>query len=80
MHEYMKTITLDEPAYALLKAWKKGGHESFSSVVKRVVPAPGTLGSFLRFVESHQTDKLTGNDKLEKAIHSRSVAKPNPWI
>ena len=76
----MKTITLNEPAYALLKAWKKGGHESFSSLVKRVVPAPGTLGSFLRFVECHQTNNLAGNEKLEKAIHGRSVTKPNPWI
>ena len=76
----MKTITLDEPAYARLKAWKKGGNESFSSVVKRVVPEPGTLGSFLRFMETHQTDRLPSNDKMEKAITQRSGSKHNPWI
>lgn len=76
----MKTITLDEPAYARLKAWKKGGQESFSSVVKRVVPEPGTLGSFLRFVENHQTDRLSGNEKMEKAITRKSTAKHHPWI
>ena len=39
---FMKTVTLDEIAYARLKAWKRGGRESFSSVIKRLVPEPGT--------------------------------------
>jgi hypothetical protein len=49
-------------------------------VVKRVVPEPGTLGSFLRFVETHQTDRLPGNDKMQKAITKKSASKHNPWI
>jgi hypothetical protein len=44
IHKIMKTITLDDEAYALLKLWKTSGRESFSMVVKRVVPVPGTLG------------------------------------
>jgi predicted CopG family antitoxin len=40
---YMKTITLSEAAYERLRAWKGGG-ESFSQVVLRVVPKRGTFG------------------------------------
>ena len=75
----MKTITLDEVAYNRLKAWKRGGRESFSSVVKRVVPEPGTLASFAAFVENHGTGDLPNNDLLEEAIDERSSTKEDPW-
>jgi len=75
----MKTITLDEIAYARLKAWKRGSGESFSSVVKRVIPEPGTLGAFLSYVEDHHTSTLPGNDILESSIEERSSHKENPW-
>lgn len=39
----MKTITLDEDAYQRLKSWKRQSGDSFSAVVKRVVPLAGTL-------------------------------------
>ena len=76
----MKTITLDEVAYARLKACKRGTSESFSSVIKRVVPEPGTLGAFLNFVSNHQTAQFAGNDLLESSIEDRSSTKENPWI
>ena len=76
----MKTITLDDVAYARLKAWKTGSRESFSSVIKRVLPEPGTLGALLNFVESNATHQLTGNDLLEESIETRSPAKADPWI
>lgn len=79
MHECMKTITLDEEAYTRLKAWKRGTSESFSSVVKRVLPAPGSLGAFLAFVESRATATKSGNDVMEAAVESRSTAKSDPW-
>jgi predicted CopG family antitoxin len=79
MHECMKTITLDEVAYARLKAWKRSSKESFSSVVKRVLPEPGTLGTFLNFVDSKDTAHLPGNEILESAVIEKSEAKHDPW-
>lgn len=75
----MKTITLDDVAYNRLKAWKKGSSESFSSVVKRVIPEPGSLGSLLAFVESRGTARRAGNDIMEQAVENRSPAKSDPW-
>ena len=75
----MKTITLDETAYERLKAWKRGRGESFSSVVKRIVPAPGTLGAFLGFTEAHHTAGLPGNDVLEATVEEKPVRKEDPW-
>ncbi len=75
----MKTITLDEEAYTRLKAWKRGSSESFSSVVKRVLPSPGSLGAFLAFVERRATATKSGNDLMEAAVESRSAAKSDPW-
>lgn len=75
----MKTITLDEVAYERLKAWKKGRGESFSSVVKRVIPEPGSLGAFLSFSELNQTQALEGNELMEHAVESRSPVKEDAW-
>lgn len=80
MHEYMKTITLDDEAYALLKMWKSSGKESFSTVVKRVVPVPGTLGALLSQVEECGTEDLPGNEILEESILLRPSVKSEPWI
>ena len=79
MHEQMKTITLDDEAYGRLKAWKRGTSESFSSVVKRVLPSPGSLAAFLSFVERRATATKPGNDLMEVAVETRSVAKSDPW-
>jgi predicted CopG family antitoxin len=75
----MKTITLDEEAYQRLKAWKKGSNESFSSVVKRIIPEPGSLGAFLAYSEVHQTQSLAGNAVMEQAVEERTSAKEDPW-
>ena len=75
----MKTITLDDEAYGLLKMWKSSQQESFSRVVKRVVPVPGTLGAFLNFIERSGTDAMAGNDTLDQTVNSRTVAKHDPW-
>ncbi len=76
----MKTITLDDVAYYRLKSWKRIPSESFSSVVKRVLPEPGTLGALLNFVETHQTRSLPSNALLERAVDYRSSTKQDPWI
>ncbi len=75
----MKTITLDELAYERLKAWKRDSRESFSSVVKRVMPVPGTLGALLDFVVANGTEKLPGSDLMENSIGKRSPVKEDPW-
>jgi hypothetical protein len=74
----MKTITLDEVAYSRLKAWKRGSRDSFSQVVRRGVPEPGTLGAFRNVVETHRTASLPGNDLLESSLEERSPAKHDP--
>jgi predicted CopG family antitoxin len=79
MHEFMKTITLDEEAYTRLKAWKRGSSESFSSVVKRVLPSPGSLGAFLAFAERRATATKSSNEVMEAAVESRPTAKSDPW-
>ena len=71
----MKTITLDDEAYGRLKSWKSGTSESFSSVVKRVVPAPGLLAAFLAFVERRATATKPDTDLMEVAVEARSAAK-----
>lgn len=80
MHEHMKTITLDDEANGILKMWKSSQRESFSRVVKRVVPVPGTLGAFVNFVERAGTDSLAGNDLLEQSVDLRNKTKHDPWI
>lgn len=75
----MKTITLDEVAYARLKAWKKGSRESFSSVVKRVIPEPGTLGAFLNHVQVAGGGDAEKDDILEATVNERSPVKEDPW-
>lgn len=75
----MKTITLDEEAYKRLKAWKRSKGDSFSKVVKRVVPEAGAMVSFLNFAQREKTDQLPGNETLEAAIEERPTANPDPW-
>jgi predicted CopG family antitoxin len=75
----MKTITLDDEAYQRLKAWKRSKGDSFSKVVKRVVPEAGSMASFLKFAEKEQTDRLPGNEILEETIVERPSANPDPW-
>ena len=75
----MKTIALDDVAYARLNALKRGPNDSFSSVVKRVLPLPGTLGDLLAFAETHGTSRLSGNDLMEASVEERSTVKEDPW-
>ncbi len=75
----MKTITLDDAAYARLKVWKRGQKESFSHVVKRIVPEPGTLGAFLSFIEANGTAHLPGNEVMDVSVNSRTAKKSDPW-
>ena len=75
----MKTITLDEVAYERLKAWKKGSRESFSSVVKRVIPEPGTLGAFLSHLQAAGGQDEAKDAIMEQTVNDRSAVKEDPW-
>jgi predicted CopG family antitoxin len=79
MNRYMKTITLDEEAYQRLKSWKRSPDDSFSKVVKRVVPEAGTLGAMARFVEERRSPDPKRDVILEKTVEDRSSEKADPW-
>ena len=76
----MKTITLDNLAYTQLKAWKRNSSESFSAVVKPVLPERGSLGAFMSFVERKRTPQLSSNEILEQTVEERSSEQHDSWI
>ncbi len=78
MNGCMKTITLDEEAYSRLKSWKRVPGDSFSKVVKRVVPQAGSLDSMLRFAEQRTVDPAK-DEFLERVVEARSARKEDPW-
>lgn len=80
MSENMKTITLDGGAYERLKSWKHPRGNSFSAVVKRVVPRAGTLEAMARFAVERSKSDDESDDLLESAIENRTSTKHDPWI
>jgi predicted CopG family antitoxin len=80
MNNNMKTITLDEDAYERLKSWKRLRGDSFSAVVKRVVPRAGTLSAMASFAENRAPSVEGRDELLESTVGSRSAAKHDPWI
>ena len=74
----MRTITLDEESYSRLKSWKRESGDSFSKVVKRVVPRAGTLEAMVGFAQKRVNDPK--RDKiLESTVEARSPRKEDPW-
>lgn len=79
MNSHMKTITLDEDAYQRLKSWKRRSGDSFSAVVKRVVPRAGTLEAMARFAVERVPSVDERDEVLEATIEDRSTAKQDSW-
>lgn len=79
MNSNMKTITLDDEAYSRLKSWKKSSGDSFSKVVRRVVPRAGTLAAMLHFAEQ-RIPRPDEDSVLEESVENRLRSKTNPWI
>lgn len=78
MNACMKTITLDEDAYRRLLAWKRTKGDSFSKVIKRVVPEAGTIGAMVQFVSNRRVSEEQ-DSVLEAAVDERSSSKHDPW-
>ena len=75
----MKTITLDEDAYERLKSWKRQGSDSFSAVVKRLVPRAGTLESMARFAANRAASADGLDELVESTFEKRQSVKHDPW-
>ena len=78
MNDCMKTITLDDEAYSRLRSWKRSPGDSFSKVVKRVVPLAGILEAMLQFAQQ-RTVHPAKDDVLEATVESRSPHKEAAW-
>ena len=74
MNRSLKTISLDEDAYRRLLAWKRTKGDSFSKVIKRMVPEAGTLGAMAQFVSSRKTSEAQ-DAVLEAVVDERSATK-----
>lgn len=75
----VRSIAVNDETHARLMLWENSRNESHSEADKRVVPAPGTLGSLLCCAEEAGTLRLLGNEALEGAINLRPSAKNDPW-
>jgi predicted CopG family antitoxin len=76
----MKTITLDDEAYQRLKSWKRSPRDSFSRVIKRVVPEAGTLGALAKFAEERRQVDPARDRILQDSVEERPSEKNDAWI
>lgn len=74
----MRRVTLDDEVYLRLKVWRRSKGDSFSGVVKRVLPEAGILGAMEQFVSQRRVSKAK-DDLLEKSVNLRPSGKSDPW-
>lgn len=79
MSVFTKMIRLDDDAYERLKSWKRRGGDSFSAVVKRVVPHAGTLEAMARFAVERKASADGRDEILESTVENRQPTKHDPW-
>ena len=75
----MKNIRLDDEAYELLKSWKRTDQDSFSAIIKSVVPKCGTLGAMLNYVNSRHSADPEIDRTLEVVMNNHDTVKEDPW-
>jgi predicted CopG family antitoxin len=75
----MKWVALDDLAYARLSAWRRNSNESFSSVVKRILPERGSLSAFLGFIHQTSSSDLADAELIEFSCDERQSIKEDHW-
>jgi predicted CopG family antitoxin len=75
----MKRVALDDEAYARLSAWRRDSNESFSSVVKRILPERGSLSAFLGFIHQTSSSDLVDAELMESSCDGRHTMKEDHW-
>ena len=68
----MRTITIDDEAYKILRRLKQGKSDSFTRVIKRKYQTFDTCGDLIDWIESEPPPKIN-RGRLKKFKQSRGV-------
>jgi len=68
----MRTITIDDEAYKILRQLKQGKNDSFTRVIKRNYQRFNTCGELIDWIESEPPPKIN-RDRLKDFKQSRGM-------
>jgi predicted CopG family antitoxin len=68
----MRTITIDDEAYKILRRLKQGKSDSFTRVIKRNYQRFNTCGELIDWIESEPPPKIN-RDRLKDFKQSRGM-------